>query len=142
MRRLRPLRRTAAASLVAAMHDVRRFRDTGIPVGNGARHIIGATERYCGAVAMRLAPGVGDNAPAFAGLCEAIFDAIARIGGNDERVAFSGAPLGAEAEGQRGAQEIQKNCRPRLATMHARTLDLPTLDGGHGRLGGHSEAAQ
>ena len=77
-----------AAGSIAAGDDI-GLGARGGRRGDGAGDVIRAPERERRAMAVRLAPGVGDHAAAFAALAEAILDPIAVIGRDDEGMRFA-----------------------------------------------------
>ena len=89
MRRFSAL--TGSSDLLAAANDIGTGRFDRRDAGDRAGDIVSDPERKRGAMAMRLAPGVGDDPSALAALRQAILDAITFRGGNDIGVSFGGA---------------------------------------------------
>ena len=85
------MRRFPALTLLAATNDIGTARFAGRPAWDRVGDIVGDPERNRGAVAVRLAPGVGYDPPAFAALRQTILNAIAFRGGDYEGVSIGGA---------------------------------------------------
>ena len=91
---------------------------TGRAGWDGVGDVLGEPKRQSGAMAMRFAPGVRDDMPAFPAFGQTILHAIAVRGGDDESVAFGGLPAIDGGDSERQGDKKRKNCRPQFGTTH------------------------